>query len=162
MNLEKIAIKIGIDDKLLHYFYAATMSKPNFDRKNKILTLSINVTKPLPYQLYIDFKDKLSKTFDNYKVNLHIKSRQADISVADIQGYFNNFMHFVNGVDSNKYLINLNDNEVCILVNDPKAQEKLQSSLDDLREFFKQRGINNSVSLIKKKRVSHGLYKLKL
>ena len=37
MNLEKIAIKIGIDKKLLHYFFGATIEKPIFDRESLIL-----------------------------------------------------------------------------------------------------------------------------
>ena len=149
MNLEKIAVKIGIDDQLLHYFFGATISKPNFDRKNKVLNLEVSVTKPLPYVLYKDFINKMSKTFNNYEVDLLIKTKEDDISVSDIQAYFNDFMHFNNGVDSNKFLINLNDEQICILVNDPLAKEHLQSSLTNLKLFFIKCGIKNHINLTK-------------
>ncbi|NLC54808.1 MAG: PolC-type DNA polymerase III [Erysipelothrix sp.] len=149
MNLEKIAIKIGIQDTLLHYFFGATISKPVFDRSNKILNLNISVAKPLPYNLYIEFKEKMSKTFNNYKVELLIETKERDISVSDIQAYFNEFMHFSNGVSSNDFLINLNDETICILVNNPQAKEKLRSSLSDLEAFFKQCGIYNHIDVVK-------------
>ena len=149
MNLEKIAIKIKIDENLLHYFFGATMESPIFDKSERVLKIKINVTKPLPFKLYQDFTDKMSQTFDNYAVDLNISTKESDISVSDLQAYFNLFMSMHLGSNPNKFLVNLNDDDICILVNDDKAKAEIFDLQDDLSEFFRICGIDNKLDIIK-------------
>ncbi len=148
MNLEKIAVKIGINEKTLHYFFGATIDQPIFNRNDKVIKVKINVTKPLPFSLYQEFISKMSKTFNNYAVDLSVESMENDVSVSDLQAYFNLFMSMHKGVESNNFLVNLMDNDICILVNDKDAKEKITRIQDQLFEFFDKCGIDNKVNIV--------------
>lgn len=154
MNLEKIAVKIKISENLLHYFFGGKISEPVFNKKEKKLSLSIEVNKPLPFALYDEFTNKMSKTFMNYKIDLNVNAKENDVSVSDLQAYFDLFKKSQIEDNLSDLLINLDKNGICILVKNEKDKQSLSFIKEDLRLFFAKLGINNTINIsIKKPKV---------
>ena len=68
-----------------------------------------------------------------------------DISVKDIQAYFNYFLSKNNLTKQSDYLINVEDNEIIVLVNDEDAKTAFNKVYAKLQLYFIQVGITNKI-----------------
>ncbi len=147
MDLEKLGIKLEIDDKMIHHLFGGTIQKPIFNKTDKTLKMEIKVNKVLPYTLYSDLIDKLNQTFE-YETDLMVVAKENDLSVKDIQSYFDHFIYTQN-LSNHDYLINLSDNhEILILVNNETSKSELMKVYTNLQLFFIKIGIKNIIKLV--------------
>ena len=147
MDLEQLGIKLGIEERFLHYFFGGTVSKPIFNKNDKTLKLEVKVTKVLPYTLYANLIDKLENTF-KYKTSLMVICEDHNVSVKDVQAYFDDFIMSTHNLRSKNYLININDKqEIMILYTQEEHRAELQKIYVNLQLFFIQVGIKNIIKL---------------
>lgn len=147
MDLEKLGIKLEIDEKFIHYFFGGTLQKPIFNKKEKTLSVEIKVNNVLPYSLYSELIDKLENTF-NYQTDMMVVAQTNDLSVKDIQSYFDHFIYKQN-IRDHDYLINLSeDQEILVLVNDEESKNDLMKVYTGLQLYFIKVGIKNIIKLV--------------
>lgn len=147
MDLEQLGIKLGIEDRFLHYFFGGTVSKPIFNKNDKTLKLELKVTKVLPYTLYASLINKLETTF-KYTTSLMVICEDHNVSVKDVQAYFDDFIMSTQNLRSKNYLININDKqEIMILYTQEEHRAELQKIYVNLQLFFIQVGIKNIIKL---------------
>lgn len=144
MNLEDLGYKLKIDENMMHTLFGGVIKKPIFNKKNKTLKLDLNVNKVLPFTVYESLIVNLEKQF-GYTVELLVIPSDHDISVKDIQAYFNYFLSKNNLTKQSDYLINVEDNEIIVLVNDEDAKTAFNKVYAKLQLYFIQVGITNKI-----------------
>ncbi|NLA52606.1 MAG: PHP domain-containing protein, partial [Alcaligenaceae bacterium] len=91
--------------------------------------------------------DKLENTFD-YKVDLLVISEDNNVSVKDVQSYFDHFIYSNKLLSSNDFLINLENNEIGVLINNEQAKAEFKRVYTNLQLFLIKVGISNQIKTI--------------